>query len=240
MLLVVSQAAMMLLFEEMVRRWGLIGDLKAAQAPDWAMFLLGMAVTGVVIVWHLLLLGFLKTAAMEGAMPKDPLVLLMVGRPYLWRILLVQFVLSMLLWLVSGVIIYAYFAATGRAIETEPPGWLYEIAGAAATVVVFKPFFLIPAFIVALNLRIKESLILMLRVSIKDAKGLLKAVLVGYAASAAIGVGLSFVPEEGWGMYAASGVNYLAKSVILLVLLMAAVLWAMMRFLPPEPPENTK
>jgi hypothetical protein len=232
-LIVVSQAAMMLLFEEMVRRWGLDQRAAAAAAPEWAMFLLGVSVAGLVIVWHLLFLGFLKTAAMEGPVPQEPLKLLLTGRAYLWRILLVQLVLAMILWAVTGVLLYF---AGGRAAVEQPSGWLIEIAGGAATVLLFKPFLLVPALVVALDLKIGESFLQMLRIRLADTGQLPKAVVIGYGAVTLLGVLLSFAPKQGALMYMASGVNYLAKSMNVLVLLTLTVLWTVDRFLPPAPP----
>lgn len=237
-LLAVMWAAMMLLYEEMIRRWGMVSETEAAPAPEWAMFLLGMGVMSLLIIWHLLFLGFLKTAAMDGETPREPVQLLMAGRPYLWRIIGFQFLVGLALWAVTAVIMILYFGAAGQAAGTTPPMWLAEIVGAAAIVLMVKPVFLVPAFAVVLDLTLFEAFARMIAVPVWEIRTLVKMVVIGFAAVTAIGIGASFVPEGGGLYYAAAGVNYLAKSVNLLVLLTASAVWTAGVFLPPATPDG--
>ncbi len=237
-LLAVMWAAMMLLSEEMIRRWVLVGESEAAAAPEGAMFLLGMGVMSLLIVWHLLFLGFLKSAAMEGQTPRDPVQLLMAGRPYLWRIFGFQFLIGIALWAVTAIMIILFLGASGQPPGTQPPAWLAEVIGAAAVLLLVKPVFLIPAFVIVLDMRLADALIRVMAVPLYQIRMLVKMVAIGFTAVTAIGIGVSFVPEGGGLHYAASGVNYLAKSVNLLVLLTASAVWTAEVFLPPEPPEG--
>jgi hypothetical protein len=237
MLLLVLQTAMMLLYEEMMKRWGM-GAESPIPAPEWAMFLLGMGSMAMIIVWHLLLLGFVKTAAMEGTMPQEPMTLLKMGRPYLWRIIGFQFVLAGGVWLLTWAMVSCYYYASGQASGTLPPGWLLEVVGAAAIVLLMKPVFLVPAFIVVLDLPVMDSFARMMQVHLREIGGFVKAAVIGFGIVTALGAVLSFAPDEGALFYAAAGLNYLAKSVNLLVLLTAMAVWTAGVFLPPAPPSG--
>jgi hypothetical protein len=237
-LLAVMWAAMMLLYEEMMRRWGLTGTPAAAAAPEWAMFLLGMGVMSLLIVWHLLFLGFVKTAAMDGEAPCEPVQLLMAGRPYLWRIIGFQFLVGIALWAVTYLLLMFYFAASGQTDGAKPAAWLLEVVGTSAVVLMIKPVFLVPAFVVVLDMNLAEAIVRMFAVPLREIRTLVKMVVIGFAATTSIGIAASLVPEGGALFYAASGVNYLAKSVNLLVLWTATAVWTAGVFLPLPPPSG--
>ncbi|MCE5187255.1 MAG: hypothetical protein LLF76_14130 [Planctomycetaceae bacterium] len=236
-LVVGLQTAMMLLYQEMVRQWGLdIGG--TIDTPGWAQFLLGLGVIGLIIGWQMLFLGFLKTAATQGAARQDPGVLLKAGRPYLWQGLIARLLLEMAVWLVSSVMVYAYFVGTGKNDTAQLPGWFVETAVSLGTVILLKPFFLIPAFIVVLDLKFWESMMHARQVTLRDIKPLAKAVAVGFAAVTALAAALSFAPDAGPLYYAAAGLGHLARNVNALVLFTAASVWTAGVFLPPPLPEG--
>jgi hypothetical protein len=236
MLIWILQAAMMLLSIEMMHRWDIEETATAPPAPEWAIFFLAMGLAWLTIIWYMLLLGFLKTAAMEGATGQQPLTLLRAGRPYLWRMIGTQLLVGVGAWFIMGMMIAGYFLVTKQKDVSNPPAWLIEPAGAIAMLLLAKPFLLMPSFIVVLDLAIRNSFLQMMQVPLTRIADLLKPVMAGFTIITIIGVSASFVPQQGPLFYTAAGVNCLAKSLNLLVLLLTAVLWTAKVFLPPPVP----
>jgi hypothetical protein len=103
-MVVVLQAAMMLLLEEVVSDSEKM-DSNAALMPFWASFLLGMGTILCAVLWQMLYLGFLKTAAVFGSQPQQPVELLRSGRPYFWRIVFFQILIGIALMFLNMAIV---------------------------------------------------------------------------------------------------------------------------------------
>lgn len=237
-LLTVMWAAILLLQEEMMRQWQQVSESASVASPQWAMFLLGMGLMSLLIVWHLLFLGFLKTAAMEGPTPREPVQLLMAGRPYLWRIFGFQVLIGVVLLAITFTFLTLFYRASGQTGTVQASPWLAELVSSAVTVLLVKAAFVVPAFIVVLDMTLFEAFTRMIAVPLVQMRALVKMVVVGMAAVTIIGIAVSFAPDKGALFYAASAVNYLAKSVNFLVLWTASAVWTAGVFLPPPAPEG--
>lgn len=141
----------------------LLKDLQNVPQPqtDFArLFFLGVGAAIFSIISQMLFWGFLRSAAIEGIQPAEPMVLLRIGRKYFWKLLLFQLlllpvVLLIVLVIQAGVQILLYGKAE---LQTPPPLWL-EIVGATVTgLILMKPVYLIPALILWRNCGIWDAL----------------------------------------------------------------------------------
>ena len=72
-LVVILQAAMMVLVEDVSLMFE-NPDSEAAMLPFWAGFLLGIGIMLFAVIWQMVYLGFLKTAATDGNRPQPRVV----------------------------------------------------------------------------------------------------------------------------------------------------------------------
>jgi len=223
-LVVVLQVGLMLLLQRMMLSSG-AGTLAKSQIPDWALFVLGAGCMLMVVVWQMLYLGFLRTAATDGATPHEPLTLLLIGRPFFWRFLGVQFVMGAGLWVVSMVRAGVAGAMLGYGEARAIPPWLLEAASIAAIALFVKPFFLIPAFILAMDFRAIEALAMMRQIRLAELGPLLKGYAVGLGVIVTVAVVSSLAPRGGAIYLIAAGLNYLVQSATGLTLMLATVLF---------------
>ena len=228
MLITVLHVGLMLLLERVMVAGG-AGQSHRGTIPDGAMFVLGFGCMLMAVVWQMLYLGFLRTAALNGAAPHEPLTLLVTGRGFFWRLLGVQFVLGALLWLLAGLLAGLAGSFLGYQNAAAFPRWLLEIAGVGAMALLVKPFFLVPALILAFNTSIPEALRLMWQFRLGEMGALLKIYALGLTVIATVAIAATLAPHGTTGYYVASGASYLTQSLIILTLLLATVL-----FLAPE------
>jgi len=141
----------------------LLKDLQRVPQPqtDFArLFFLGVGAAIFSIIAQMLFWGFLRSAAVGGVQPAEPMVLLRTGRPYFWKLLLFQLLLLPVVLLIILVIqVGVQMLLSGKAdLQTPPPLWL-EIVGATATgLILMKPVYLIPALILLQNCGIWDAL----------------------------------------------------------------------------------
>ena len=222
-LVLVPQVGLVLLFEQVLLIDG-ITPSHAGQIPEGAMFVLGLGGMLMLVVWQMLYLGFLRTAALAGDAPHEPMTLLRAGRPFFWRILVVQFVLGAAMWLVAGLLAGAVGAGMGYQTAAAFPQWLLELAGAAAIALLVKPFFLIPAFMLAMDCSAMEAFGKMRQIRLGQLGPLLKGYAVGLAAIAVAGVVSALAPRDTAVYYIASAWRYGVQSLTVLTLMLATVL----------------
>ena len=87
-LIVFLQAGLMMLMEQIyaAAEQNIAGN-GAGQTSQVIEFFMGFGTIAIAIVATMLYLGFLKTACTEGTAPREPGVLLRIGRHYFWRIM---------------------------------------------------------------------------------------------------------------------------------------------------------
>jgi hypothetical protein len=110
------------------------------------LFVLGIALALFGIVSQMLLWGFLRTAVVSGAQPVQPMELLKTGRGYFWKLLLFHLMLSPLFLLVIlAVVSGAQVVLPGHVKQQEIPPWLNVVSVSAASLVLLKPMYFVPA-----------------------------------------------------------------------------------------------
>ncbi|RKY13607.1 MAG: hypothetical protein DRP52_02295 [Planctomycetota bacterium] len=229
-LVVGLHVAMALLIEDVVAATEGM-DARSATPPFWATFLLGMGMILCGILWQMLYLGFLKTAAASGGQLKQPMQLLRSGRPYFWRILLFQMLLGFAVMLLNAVFLNVLGGLIwqGRPIE-DLPVWFAQICALAGMLIVLKPMLLVPACVIVYDLSAFAAFGQMRFYRLGQIDGIFKAIAIGFGV-----IGLSVLPSvllgtEGQRRYLSSGLYSVATSLVLLILAMMAVLWIQQEF----------
>lgn len=230
MLVVVLHVAMVLLVEDVVAASENM-DAQGPMPPFWASFLLGMGMVLCGILWQMIYLGFLKTAAVSEGEPKQPMQLLRTGRPYFWRIVLFQIMLGFIVMLLNGVFLKVLGGLIWRERSVEDfPVWFSQLCALAGTLIVLKPMLLIPARIIVYDVTAIEAFFQIRFYRLDQIKGLIKAIVIGSGV-----IVLSVLPSvlmtaEGSRRYILSGLYSTASSLVLLIWVMAAVLWVQQQF----------
>lgn len=220
-LLVVLQAAMVLLSEHILR----VSDISEAQnapLPFWAAFLLGLGFIGCAIVWQMMYLGFLRTAAVANEQPQQPMELLRTGRPFFWRILLFQIIVGFAAMLISNIV--AMSIARMMRIE-DLPQWLVQVSGLVGTLVLIKPILIVTARIIVYDNTVWQSFSYVAYYPFRQINHLMSYIFSGGFIVLLIMLAGKAVPEQTTGYYLYSGLHNLIFSLFLLVPTLAVVLW---------------
>lgn len=223
-LIVVFQTALILLLQRMT----LLGGPDQPQppaVPGWALFVLGVGSMMMAIVWQMLYLGFLRTTALSGAEPQDPAVLVRTGRPFFWRILGVQIVVGLVLWVIAVFLLSLMGGLLGYQRPEMLPPWLVELTLVASIALMVKPIFGVPSFMLALDIKAIEAAKLIWQIRLSDMGILPPCYGAGLAALAAMGAAASFAPQEGVIYYIAMTTGHLAQSMIFFLLMLLTVLF---------------
>ncbi|MEN8126730.1 MAG: hypothetical protein ABFR90_02880 [Planctomycetota bacterium] len=228
-LVVVLHVAMVLLLEDVV----VASENMDAQGapPFWAAFLLGMGMVLFGILWQMIYLGFLKTAAVSGGDPQQPIQLLRSGRPYFWRILLFQIFLGLAVIVLNGIFLNVLGGLIWqeRSIE-QLPDWFAQICALAGILIVLKPMLLVPAYVMVYDISAFVAFGQMRFFRFGQIGGILKATAIGFGL-----IGLSLLPSvlmdaEGMERYIVLGLYNTATSLVLLTLAMVVIRWVQQQF----------
>ena len=221
-LVVVFQVALMLLMERVMLSTGM--GMEESTIPDTVLFVLGFGGMLLGVIWQMLYLGFLRTAATGGAIPQEPLALLVAGRPFFWRFLAVQFVMGAAIWAVSMVLAGVAGGMLGYKEAQVVPQWLLDAAGIGAIAIFIKPFFLIPGFMLAMDLSAMEAFAMMRQTRLAELGDLRKGYAAGLGLIAATGVIVSVLaPQDGVVYYVLAGAKHLVHGLTALTLMLATV-----------------
>lgn len=225
MLVVVLQAALMLLAEQLVFV-AQDSESQNPQLPFWAGFLLGLGSMLYVVVWQMMYLGFLKTAALEGIQPQPPLELVQSGRPYYWRILFFQILLGCVLFFINGMLIGAGSAIfwKGRSFQ-EIPEWFIQLCGMTGILIVLKPMLLVPARMLVYDDSAYKAVAGMRYYKIRQMDSLLELAMLGLGVVLVITLLGSAIPQKTPVYYVFSGFHHILFSLVFLVATLMAVLW---------------
>ncbi len=121
-------------------------------------FFLGVGLAAFSIVGQMMFWGFLRTTAVTGTAPIQPGMLLSVGRWFFWKLFLVQVVLSFILVTIAS-LVQVFFSSIlyHRLIPENPPAWLEIISILIGGILLLKPFYFIPAIILAGDSGVMEA-----------------------------------------------------------------------------------
>lgn len=230
MLVVVLQAAMMLLAEEVV----VISENAEAQGPmlpTWASFLLGFGIMIFAIGWQMIYLGFLKTSAVSGGEPQQPMQLLRSGRPYFWRILLFQIMLGFALMLLNAVLASSFGGLIwkGRPFA-ELPQWFVQICALIGILIALKPLLLVPAQMIVYDITVLQAIYRMRFCRIRSVDNYFRVIFISFGVIVLSTMLVGLLTPKTSAYYIFSGLHNAVFSFILLMLTLVAVLWNQQQF----------
>ena len=216
-LLLGFQAGLVILVEDVSRK------SQAEQLSAGSGFALIFGMTALAVLWEILFLGFLRTAATQGARPADPIQLLAEGRGFFWRVVLYQAILSIgYIGLVS--LMLAGLSGAMKIDDIEKmPQWAMQAASLSAIVLLIKPMLVVPAAMIVRDCSVMAAVramrqYLMLRdrgFMILAAVSLAVVVIAAFAVAAAGG---------GGAYYAVVMICGLATGAAMLTMFLAVVL----------------
>lgn len=223
-LVVILQAAMMLLVEEVALLTE--EESQSVAMPLWAGFLLGMGMMLCAIIWQMLYLGFLKTAAVSGTHPQQPMELLRTGRPYFWRILFFQILLGLVLFFLNSVLVslLAAFVWSGQGLE-QVPTWAVQLCGLAGLFILLKPLLLVPAVVLVYDVTVIEALFRIRQFRFFRIDSLLKVTMGSFVLIITTALLIELAQPKTMGYYITSALHHAVFSIVFLVLTMIPVLW---------------
>jgi uncharacterized membrane protein YhdT len=230
MLVVVLQAAMMLLVEEVA----LLAEKDQSQAaamPFGPSFVLGMGLMFIAICWQMLYLGFLKTAANDGGQSHTPMELLSGGRPYFWRIFFFQILLGFALMYLNTFL--ASFL--GKIIWPERsfadfPAWFTQSCGVMGILITLKPMLLVTAGILVYDISTIEAFFSIRRFQLLRIDQIKVVIITGFAAVLLTALLAEQTQSKTGVYYIFSGLHYVVFSMVLFSLTLMAVLWMQQQF----------
>lgn len=230
MLVVILQAAMMLLMEEIVSDSENM-DSNAALIPFWASFLLGVGMVLCGVLWQMLYLGFLKTAAISGSQPQQPVKLLRSGRPYFWKILFFQMMLGFVLFFLNIAIVISLSHLLWQDPELDQlPQWFAQICAFAGILIVLKPMLLVPARMIVYDDTVYQAIFQMRRYILSGIDHIFKVLFLGLGVVALFTFPIEFFNQKGQSYYILTALRHVVFSFLLLSLTLIAVLWVQEQF----------
>ena len=198
-LIVFLQAGVMMLMEQVsatVEQEA--AGSRAGQPPQAIEFFLGLGAIAIVIVAQMLYLGFLKTACTEGAAPREPGVILRIGRYYFWRILRFQLIIGVVYLGLSMIIVSILGPLVSDAAKPEDfPKWLFAVSSLLALIVLIKPLTLSPALMVGCDMMAVQSIVSIRRHRIFGERKVLALYVLGLIIISAISVVLAVFETGG-------------------------------------------
>ncbi len=128
--------------------------------------LLSLFSFAVLIISTILSYGFLRTVHLEGMNRQMPAFLFGTGKKFFWRMLKFQ-ILCMLVFLPFVLIKIVIAKSEGPG---QPAPWIPSLLSTVPSLILIKPLLLIPALIIVMDCRVRESWQFMLRIKLLDAK----------------------------------------------------------------------
>jgi hypothetical protein len=229
-MVVVLQAAMMLLLEEVVSISENAGS-QAALMPSWASFLLVMGIVLCAVLWQMLYLGFLKTAAVFGSQPQQPVQLLRFGRPYFWRIFFFQILIGAVLMFLNIAIVafLGHLVWQGRELN-QLPQWFAQIGALIGILIILKPMLLVPARMIVYDDTTFQAIFQMRYYSLKGIDRIFKVTFTGFGMIVLSTLPMAFFEQGSRTYYVLSGLHHTIFSFLFLALTVVAVLWVQQQF----------
>ena len=229
-LVVVLQAAMMLLAEEVVTI-SENAETQGAMLPFWASFLLGFGIMLFAVLWQMLYLGFLKTSAVSGGQPQQPMQLLRSGRPYFWRILFFQIMLGFALMLLNSFLASSLGGLIweGRPLA-ELPSWFVQLCALVGILVALKPLLLVPAQMIVYDITVFRAIYRMRFCRISGIDNFLRLIIVSFGVIVLSTFLVGSLTPKTTAYYIFSGLHQAVFSFILFTLTLIAVLWVQQQF----------
>ena len=224
-LIVFLQAGVMMLMEQVSAAVEQDAAGSRAGQPSQAIeFFLGLGTIAIIIVAQMLYLGFLKTACTEGTVPREPGVILRIGRYYFWRILRFH-LLALVVYLgLVGLILSLFAPFFPEATKPEDfPKWLLGISSLLPLIVLIKPLTLSPALMVGCDMMAVKSIVSIRRYRIFGERKVLALYVLGLIIICTISVALDVFETGGALRYFKVGFCGVVVSTALLAVHLEAV-----------------
>ncbi len=129
-----------------------------ALLPEGWAFLIGFGVIVFLIISEMLRLGFLRTVLTGGCSQREPIELLKTGRYFFWRMIRFRIIYELAVFAVWFVLlaVFSSFLSGGSEPDKLPP-WMTRGGLFLACSILMKPWLLIPAIIITVNCKVRES-----------------------------------------------------------------------------------
>ncbi len=224
-LVVVFQAGLSLLLERIVYTMGPDTAHPVPLPPEWVLFILGSGGILMVVVWQMLYLGFLRTAAVDGTTPQEPITLVTTGRGFFWRFLWMQIAIGAGIWAATGVLAVLAGYLLGYRDVQRIPQWLISISEIGSIALLVKPVFLIPAFMLAMDISAIEAFYKTQQVRLREMGTLPILYGTGLGIVAVVAAASALAPTQGTVYYIAKGLGFVIQAFITLILMLATTLF---------------
>jgi len=219
----------------------LFGDIEVPQTPDeqqqfsGAQFLLGMGVAALGIISQMMLWGFLRTIAVSQAQPIPPGQLLVTGRWYFWKLFAFQIILMLLLILVASVLqVVLTLSFYGSAAMNNAPAWVQIVSLLTAWVIFLKPFYFVPAVVLAKDISPLESVRAIRLLNLWEMKAFLSIAVVFFVAVGAVESLSGLVHRGDLLYYPLLAVQSIVMSIGVIAIFLSAMLEVLWRIPKPS------
>ena len=229
-MVILLQAGLMVLLEEIAGRAALSQQVQSAALPGYVDFIVGMGTAIFAVIWQMLYLGFLATAYTEGASPKQPAQLVSVGRLFFWRMLRFQVILGIVYIGISFVILaIVQSVALGQKDVSRIPDWIAQLCSFAALAILVKPMLLTPAVMIVKDCMVLQALGSLREYKILEARVLLRAFFICFATVYLLSSWLGVIETGNVFYYALVGIYAVVSSALIVALTLGAVLFVAKR-----------
>ncbi|HIJ67507.1 MAG TPA: hypothetical protein HPP51_04405 [Planctomycetes bacterium] len=236
-LVIILQALLMVLLEEIAGRASVAQQNPSAALPGHMGFILGMGTTLLAIIWQMLYLGFLATACSQDAGPRQPAQLVSIGRLFFWRMLRFQILLGVIYIGISFVILAVVQSVVLASKQVSGiPDWVVHLCSFAALVVLAKPMLFIPAVMIVRDRMVLEAVGLLKEYRFFEAKDLVRAFFLCFAAVYLLSFFLGMIKPNGAFYYAAVGLYAVVSSALIVAVTLAAVIFVAGKTKPATEP----
>jgi hypothetical protein len=224
-LIIVLQAGLMVLFEEIAGQVAVTQQGASTSLPPHMGFvLIGASLCLVILL--MLYLGFLATAYREGAAPKQPGELVGVGRLFFWRILRFLIIWSAIRFGVAYMFIAFIYSTILKANESmQILEVMWHLCLFGAIVVLMKPTLFTPAVMIVRDYMVTEALALLKEFRLMEAKWLVWLFLVCFGSISLLSCASILTHGTGFFFYALTGIKWLIGSALMLAAYLGAVLF---------------
>jgi hypothetical protein len=239
-LVILLQAGLMILLEEIAGQAAVAQQVSSTTPPPHMGFIWGMGTALFAIIWQMLYLGFLATACTEGTAPKQPGELVGAGRMFFWRMLRFQIALGIAYIGISLMVLaIVQSVSLGQKEASSIPAWIAHLCSFAALVVLVKPMLLTPAVMIVRDRMVLEAFILLKEYRLAEAKPVVWAFFVCFATVYLLSSLLSLIETGSVFYYALVGIYAVVSSALIVAVTLGAVLFVASKTTPAtEPAEN--
>ena len=232
-LIIILQAGLMVLLEEIAGQAAVAQQAQSTSPPPHMGFIWGMGTALFAVIWQMLYLGFLATACTEGTVPKQPGELVGVGRLFFWRMMRFQIVLGIAYAGISLMVLaIVQSVSLGQKDASSIPSWIAHLCSFAALAVLVKPMLLTPAVMIVRDRMVLEAFRLLKEYRLAEAKPVVWAFFVCFATVYLLSSLLSLIETGSVFYYVLVGIYAVVSSALIVAVTLGAVLFVASKTTP--------